>query len=149
MLGECAMTACERKNKVSIWRAAPLQASLMKMPYVWTAKGRSVTAQVCCDCVWNLHKRSVYSGSRTHTLVHDCLGLNPSTVLYYYYFLINLFIYLWLCWVFVATHGLSLVVESGGYFSLQCTGFSLRWLLLLWSMGSKHVGFSSCGRRAQ
>ena len=26
-----------------------------------------------------------------------------------------LFIYLWLRWVFVATHGLSLVAASGGY----------------------------------
>ena len=32
---------------------------------------------------------------------------------------------------------------------LQCTGFSLRWLLLLWSMGSRRAGFSSCGTHAQ
>ena len=36
-----------------------------------------------------------------------------------------------------------------GYSSLQCAGFSLRWLLLLQSMGSRHVGFSSCGTQAQ
>ena len=67
---------------------------------------------------------------------------------YYYYFLINLFIlfiYFWLCWVFVAACRHSLVVASGGYSSLQCVGFSLQWLLLLWSMGSRHAGFSSCG----
>ena len=49
------------------------------------------------------------------------------------------FIYLFIfgcVWVFVAARGLSLVMVSGGYFSLQCTGFSLQWLLLLWSMGS-------------
>ena len=34
---------------------------------------------------------------------------------------------------------------SGGYSSLQCVGFSLRWLLLLRSTGSRHEGFSSCG----
>ena len=51
-----------------------------------------------------------------------------------------LFIYFWLCWVFVAARGLSLVVASGGYSSLQCAGFSLRWLLLLWSTGSRHTG---------
>ena len=47
---------------------------------------------------------------------------------------INLFIlftYFWLCWVFVAVHGLSLVAVSGGYSSLRCVGFSLWWLLLL------------------
>ena len=42
-----------------------------------------------------------------------------------------LFIYFWLCWVFVAARGLSLVVASGGYSSLQCAGFSLQWLVAL------------------
>ena len=62
----------------------------------------------------------------------------------------NYFIYLWRCWVFVAAHGLSLVVVSRGYSSLQCTGFSLQWLFffLLWSTGSRCTGFSSCGSRA-
>ena len=54
-------------------------------------------------------------------------------------------IYFWLHWVFVAVHRLSLVVVSGGYSSLWCAGFSLRWLLLLQSTGSRHTGFSSCG----
>ena len=33
----------------------------------------------------------------------------------YSFFFINLFIYFWLRWVFVAAHGLSLVAASGGY----------------------------------
>ena len=61
------------------------------------------------------------------------------------FFLINLFIvlfiyYFWLCWVFVAAHGLSLVAVSGGYSLLWCTSFSLRWLLLLQSTGSRRAG---------
>ena len=60
-----------------------------------------------------------------------------------------LFIYLWLRWVFIAARGLSLVVERRDYSSLRCMGFSLWWLLLLWSTGSRHMGFSSCGTRAQ
>ena len=36
--------------------------------------------------------------------------------------------------------GLSLVVASGGYSLLPCLGFSLQWLLLLWSTGSRHAG---------
>ena len=36
-----------------------------------------------------------------------------------------------------------------GYSSLWCTGFSLQWLLLLRSKGSRRVGFSSCGTWAQ
>ena len=63
--------------------------------------------------------------------------------------LINLFIYFWLHWIFVAARGLSLVAVSGGYCSLWCTGFSLRWLLLLRSTGFWHAGFSSCGWWAQ
>ena len=57
-------------------------------------------------------------------------------------------IYFWLCWVFVAVHGLSLVAASRGYSSLRCAGFSLRWLLLLQSMGSRCTGFSSYGMPA-
>ena len=65
-------------------------------------------------------------------------------------FKIYLFIYLfWLCWVFVAARGLSLIAASGGYSSLQCASFSLRWLLLLQSMGCRRVGFSSCSMWAQ
>ena len=41
-----------------------------------------------------------------------------------------LFIYFWLCWVFVAAHGLSLIEVSGAYSSLRCAGFSSRWLLV-------------------
>ena len=63
--------------------------------------------------------------------------------------LINLFIYFWLRWVFVAACGLSLVAASRGYSSLWCVGFSLRWLLLLRSTGSRRAGFNSCGTWAQ
>ena len=66
-----------------------------------------------------------------------------------FFFLINLFFNFWLHWVFAAARGLSLVAASSGYSSLQCSGFSLWWLLLLWSMGSRFSGFSSCSMRAQ
>ena len=56
------------------------------------------------------------------------------------------FIYFWLIWVFVAAR-LSLVVVSGGYSSLQCVGFSLRWFLT-WSTGSRVLKLSSCSSRA-
>ena len=52
-------------------------------------------------------------------------------------------------WIFVAARRLFLVAASGGYSLLQCTGFSLWWLLLLWTTGSRHTGFSSCGVQAQ
>ena len=37
---------------------------------------------------------------------------------------IYLFIYLWLCWVFVSVRGLSLVAASGGHSSSRCAGLS-------------------------
>ena len=68
-----------------------------------------------------------------------------------YLFLKSKFIYLVLAalglrccaWAF------SLVAASGGCSSLWCTGFSLQWLLLLQSTGSRLAGFSSCGTWAQ
>ena len=52
------------------------------------------------------------------------------------------FIYFWLHRVFLAEQR---VAASGGHSSLRCAGFSLRWLLLLQSTGSRCAGFSSCG----
>ena len=45
--------------------------------------------------------------------------------------------------------GFSLVAASGGHSLLWCAGFSLRWLLLLRSTGSRRAGFSSRSMRAQ
>ena len=67
---------------------------------------------------------------------------------FFFFFLINLF-YFWLHWVFVAARGLSLVAASGGQSSFWCAGFSLWWLLLLRSTGSRCVGLSCCGVWAQ
>ena len=59
---------------------------------------------------------------------------------FFFFFLIYLFIYFWLCWVFVSVRGLSLVAESGGHSSLRCVGLSLSRPLLLWSTGSRRAG---------
>ena len=62
------------------------------------------------------------------------------------------FFFFWLCWVFVGARRLSLVAASGGSSSLRFEGFSLQWLLLLWSTGSRRTGsivvacgLGSCG----
>ena len=63
---------------------------------------------------------------------------------------INLFIFIFGCiWSSLLRVGFSLVAASRGYSSLRRADFSLQWLLLLQSMGSRRVGFSSCGTRAQ
>ena len=64
-------------------------------------------------------------------------------------FLLSFFLYFWLHWVFIAARGLSLVVVSGGLLFDAVRSFSLRWLLLLQSTGSRCTAFSSCGTRAQ
>ena len=72
----------------------------------------------------------------------------PAHLFSLFFFFLIFFFYFWLCWVFVAARGLSLAVASGCYSLLWCAGFSLRWLLLLQSTGSRCAGFSSCGSRA-
>ena len=58
----------------------------------------------------------------------------------FFFFFNYLFIYLWLCWVFVSVRGLSLVVAGGGHSSSWCVGLSLSWPLLLRSTGSRRAG---------
>ena len=53
---------------------------------------------------------------------------------------ICLFIYLWLCWVFVSVRGLSLIAASGGHSSSRCAGLSLSQPLLLRSTSSRRAG---------
>ena len=52
---------------------------------------------------------------------------------------IYLFIYFWLCWVFVSVRGLSLVAASGGHSSSRCAGLSVSRPLLLRSTGSRRA----------
>ena len=42
-----------------------------------------------------------------------------------------------------------LLVAVGRATLLQCPGFSLQWLLLLWSTGYRHLGSSDCNMCAQ
>ena len=57
-----------------------------------------------------------------------------------FFFFSHLFIYFWLCWVFVSVRGLSLVAASGSHSSSRCAGLSLSWPLLLRSTGSRRAG---------
>ena len=69
--------------------------------------------------------------------------LSSSPYFYEVIFLKNfiyLFIFLWLCWVFVSVRGLSLVVASGVHSSSRCMGLSLLRPLLLRSTGSRRGG---------
>ena len=70
----------------------------------------------------------------------------------YIYIYIYIFIYLFIyfgCIGSLFLRRLSLVAASGGYSSLRGMSFSLQWLLLLQSTGSRCTGFSSCSMWAQ
>ena len=58
------------------------------------------------------------------------------------------FKFIFLIYLFLAVLGLRCCSRAFSSCS-ERTGFSLRWLLLLRSMGSKRAGFSSCGTWAQ
>ena len=95
--------------------------------------------------------------SHHHYLTSETLNywcpVGPS--IYLFIFLKILFILMSELFFFPTVLGLHccvrafLVEASGGYSSLPCAGFSLRWLLLLRSMALGATGFSSCGSRAQ
>ena len=58
----------------------------------------------------------------------------------FFFKLIYLFVYFWLCWVFVSVRGLSPVATSGGHSSSRCAGLSLSWPRPLRSTGSRRAG---------
>ena len=71
----------------------------------------------------------------THTLA--CLS-----------FFLYSFTYLWLCWIFIAACGISLVVGSGDDCLVEEHGLLIVVACLISIKGSRHAGFSHCGTRA-
>ena len=76
--------------------------------------------------LWTLHLRGLLSRRRASWMR--------------WFLFISLFIYLWLCWVFVSVRGLSPVAASGGHSSSRCAGLSLSRPLPLRSTGSRRAG---------
>ena len=111
-----------------------------------------------------------FIAASSHCVLFWWKGLGSLQDFFFFFFFNNLF-YFWLHWVFIVVRRLSLVAVSGGYSSLQCVGFSLRWLLVaehrlqvhrlkqlwltgsreparqLWCTGCRCTGLSSCGSR--
>ena len=81
-------------------------------------------------------------------MTHGKLLINSSYSFFFFFkqgwesvrFFFFLFIYFWLCWVFVSVRGLSLVAASGGHSSSRCAGLSLPRPLFLRSTGSRRAG---------
>ena len=67
-----------------------------------------------------------------------------------YIFLKFLFIYFWLCWVFIAAHRPSLVAASVGYSLVVVHRLLIAVASLLWSIWAlEFTGFRRCGTWAQ
>ena len=86
------------------------------------------------------------------------IGSNSSAFSFYLYFSYSEFIFFNIKFVYLysifgcigsSLHVGFLSCSKRGYSSLRCMGFSLQWLLLLQSMGSRCAGFSSCGTQTQ
>ena len=63
----------------------------------------------------------------------------PFNLLLFLFFFVN-FVYLWLCWVFVAACQLFSSCREQDYSSLRWVGCSLPWLLLSWSTAPRARG---------
>ena len=87
-------------------------------------------------------------GDKGNFVVQHFLGyfnLKPTNahlhfLVYIYILNFYLFIYFWLCWVFVSVRGPPLVAASRGHSSSRCAGLSLSRPLLLRSTSSRRAG---------
>ena len=84
-----------------------------------------------------------FNGLTSHCRINP-VSTNPAPTFFFFFFKKSPtpmsaggLIYLWLCWVFIALCGLSLVAATRGYCPLKCWGFS-----------SPCSGFSGRGARA-
>ena len=89
-------------------------------------------------------------------IISLCVYLNCRTVNFlvvdtmsYSFFSLKINLFIFGCFGSSLLHTGFLWLRRAGV-TLRCSvGFSLRWLLLLWSTGSRCTGFSSCSTRAQ
>ena len=93
--------------------------------------------------VVRMHRGGVRVAEWPHPNFAACCYLGADQHWFVLFRLINLFylfIYFWLCWVFVSVQGLSPVAASGGHSSSRCAGLLLPWPLPLRSAGSRRTG---------
>ena len=148
---------------INKWVQNSLKPSILKIskrkiykPHLYIISGERKKITTWWNYFFSKHQFSKCSFHMFVCLLTYCLSWTNRLivcvcmcVLMCFILFICLFIYFWLRWVFVAARRLSLVAVSRGYSLLRCAGFSMWWLLLLWSTGSRCVGFSSCGAWAQ
>ena len=118
----------------------PLCEVLSQIP-TCTGHWMGVTAlfpdPTCSSCqAWSGFSWSILQPSVEESASVGAEGLLPSGDEFSPSFLKKICIYLfWLCWVFIAAWAFLQLWQVGATLQLQCVGFSLWWLLLLWSTG--------------
>ena len=103
---------------------------------LWAVPGKWKQYVTFWDCLLSLSQHNIFE-------IHLCCCLYQCFIPYYFFIffkIIYLFIYFWLCWVFVSVRGLSPAAASGGHSSSRCVGLSLSRPLLLRSTGSRRAG---------
>ena len=134
---------CVYEGGISV--SHPLSMNMSKSGWTWGYVGACVRETVLwvCKC-YSLHcsikiKSAAMDEKRFLLKIHSvCLYEKV-----FFFFFSLLLAVLW--WVFVTVCGFSLVMESEITLYLQCAGFSLWWILLQQSMGSRYMSFSRCG----
>ena len=115
---------------------------------------RCLCVCICCVCWWSgkepvgYKEKIEFASNSERFILWNLFLFSPLSYIiffklkYSWFFLklIHLFIYFWLCWVFVSVRGLSLAAASGGHSSSRCAGLSLSRPLLLRSTGSRRAG---------
>ena len=107
-------------TQTAFWILREMNTNVLFTAWESTNKNNSPSPKFSL-LIWNIHGRTTY---------------------YYYFFnkFIYLFIYFWLCWVFVSVQGPSPVAASGVHSSSRCAGLSLSRPLLVQSTGSRRAG---------
>ena len=95
----------------------------------------------CCKASRDLHVLPNAETANCHPQhSFSTYSLLPLYLSLFFFNFIYLFIYFWLCRVFVSVRGLSPVAASGGHSSSRCAGLSLSRPLLLRSTSSRRAG---------
>ena len=97
------------------------------------------TSKTSCG-YWTIRERQQNKNCASDEFHLNCKIIWHSWFWCTFWFFFLIFIYLWLCWVFISVRGLSPVVAGGGHSSSRCEGLSLSRPLLLRSTGSRRAG---------
>ena len=125
------------------WLLVPVP-SLSPLMVTYGVSGTSVLKTTSPDrvtgglfpiCSFNLCKRGTLFCSLLCPQHRRVSGTSQGSRYFIYIYMI--YFYFWLCWVFVAVWAFLQLQQVGDTLQLPCTGFSLRWLLLLRSTGSR------------